>query len=73
MKKGMAELKCAIHVEIPRAARFEVDATTNVGEVLINRDDIERPKAEVRHLNQKVNGGGRRIEMHTNSARIVLQ
>ena len=45
VKKGMAELKCAIHVEIPRAARFEADATTNVGEVLINRDDIERPKA----------------------------
>lgn len=63
----------AIRVEIPPAARFEVDATTNVGEVLINRDDIEWPKAELRHLNQKVNGGGKRIEMHTNSGKIVIR
>src|SRR5262249_31684564 len=39
----------SIRVELPEAARFEVDATTNSGEVLIDRDDIERPNASVRN------------------------
>lgn len=63
----------AIRVEIPPAARFEVNATTNFGKVLINRDDIEKPDAEVRQLHQKVNGCGKRMEMHTDSSRIVIR
>jgi DUF4097 and DUF4098 domain-containing protein YvlB len=62
-----------IRVELPQAARFEVDATTNSGEVLINRDDIERPNASVRNLRQKVNGGGKRIEARTESGKIVIR
>src|SRR5215470_16703990 len=61
-----------IRVELPKSARFEVDATTDSGEVLINRDDIERPNASVRTLRQKVNGGGKRIEAHTESGKIVI-
>src|SRR5262245_15949113 len=36
-------------------------------EVLINREDMERPNASVRNLRQKVNGGGRHIEARTES------
>lgn len=46
---------------------------TNSGEVLIDRADIERPEAEVRHLQEKVNGGGKRIEMRSDSGRIVIR
>jgi hypothetical protein len=62
-----------IRVELPQAAKFDVDATTSSGEVLINRDDMERPNASVRNLRQKVNGGGNRIEAHTESGNIVIR
>ncbi|HWO02748.1 MAG TPA: DUF4097 family beta strand repeat-containing protein [Blastocatellia bacterium] len=62
-----------IRVELPPSARFEVDATTNLGEVLINRDDIEKSDAEARHLHQKVNGGGKRVEVRTDSGKIVIR
>jgi hypothetical protein len=61
-----------IRVELPPAAKFEIDASTDSGEVVINRDDIEKPRADVRHLCEKVNGGGKRIEIHTGGGRIVV-
>src|SRR5215468_1405728 len=69
----LSSVSGSIRVELPPAARFEVDATTNSGEVLINRDDIERPNASVRNLRQKVNGGGNRIEAHTESGKIIIR
>ena len=69
----LSSISGSIRVELPKSARFEVDATTNSGEVLINRDDIERPNASVRNVRQKVNGGGKRIELHTESGKIVIQ
>src|SRR5215470_2229546 len=68
----LSSVSGSIRVELPQAARFDVDATTNSGEVLINRDDIERPNASVRNFRQKVNGGGKRIEAHTESGKIVI-
>jgi len=68
----LSSVSGSIRVELPLAARFEVDATTNSGEVLINRDDIERPNASVRNFRQKVNGGGKRIEAQTESGKIVI-
>lgn len=62
-----------IRIELPPAAKFEVDATTNFGNVLIERDDIERPDAEVRQLHKKVNGGGKRVEVHTDRGKIVIR
>ncbi|HMG33185.1 MAG TPA: DUF4097 family beta strand repeat-containing protein [Blastocatellia bacterium] len=62
-----------IRVELPPATRFEVDATTNFGEVLIDRDDIEKPSTKVRYFQQKVNGGGKRIEVRTDSGKIVIR
>lgn len=62
-----------IRIELPPAASFEVDATTNVASgVLINRNDIEKPDIAVRHLHQKVNGGGKRVEVRTESGKIII-
>ncbi|MBZ5720454.1 MAG: DUF4097 domain-containing protein [Acidobacteriia bacterium] len=61
-----------IHVELPPAAGFEVDATTTSGELAIKRDDIARSDSAVRHFHQKVNGGGKQIEVRTESGKIVI-
>ena len=45
----------------------------NFGEILIDRDDIERPDAAVRYFHQKVNGGGEHIEARTRSGKIVIR
>jgi hypothetical protein len=69
----LSSVSGGIRVELPPKARFEIDATTNSGEVMIKRDDMESPNASVRNLHQKVNGGGRRIEAHTESGKIVIR
>jgi hypothetical protein len=62
-----------IRVELPPTAAFEVDATTGTGQILTERNDIERPTSDVRHLRQTVNGGGKRIEARTGSGKIVIR
>jgi len=62
-----------IRVELPPAARFEVDATANLGEILIDRNDIALPNEKVRRLHQKVNGGGKHIDLRSNSGNIVIR
>jgi DUF4097 and DUF4098 domain-containing protein YvlB len=62
-----------IRVELPAAAKFELDAATNSGNVLVDREDIAKPDAAVPHLHQQVNGGGKRIEAHTNAGTIVIR
>jgi hypothetical protein len=62
-----------IRIELPPGARFEVDATTNFGEIVNDRGDIAITNGEVRHLHRKVNGGGKLIEMHTDNGRIVIR
>jgi hypothetical protein len=62
-----------IRVELPPAAKFELDATTNAGDVLVARQDIAKPDAAVPHLHQQVNGGGKRIDARTNAGTIVIR
>jgi Toastrack DUF4097 len=62
-----------IRVELPRAARFEIDAAANSGQILIKREDIEQPSTAVSRFRQKVNGGGQRIYVHSGSSKIVVQ
>ena len=62
-----------IRIELPPAAKFELDATTNFGQVVNDRDDITSTNGEVRHLHRKVNGGGKLIEIHTDGGRIVIR
>jgi hypothetical protein len=62
-----------IRVELPAAAKFELDATTDSGNVLVDRQDTAKPDAAVPHLHQQVNGGGKHIEAHTNGGTIVIR
>ena len=62
-----------IRVELPEAAKFELDATTDSGNILVDRDDIAKPDAAVPHLHQQVNGGGKHIEARTNAGTIVIR
>jgi DUF4097 and DUF4098 domain-containing protein YvlB len=62
-----------IRIELPPGARFDVDAATKVGEILVDRVDIQRSNAEVHSLYQKVNGGGKRVELRTDSGKIVIR
>jgi hypothetical protein len=63
----------SVRIELPPAARFEADATTNSGEIQISRDDMERPDKAARFFHQKVNGGGKQINAHTDSGKIVIR
>jgi hypothetical protein len=62
-----------IRIELPPAAKFELDATTDSGNVLVDRDDIAKPDAAVPYLHRQVNGGGKRIDAHTNAGTIVIR
>jgi hypothetical protein len=52
---------------------FEVDAMTDTGRILIDRNDIERPNVDGRHLHEKVNGDGKRIEVRTGGGKIMIR
>ena len=62
-----------IRLELPRAAKFELDVSTDSGEFQLDRDDITRPGSATRHFHQKVNGGGTRVDVHTGSGKIVIR
>jgi DUF4097 and DUF4098 domain-containing protein YvlB len=62
-----------IRVELAPAAKFEIDAATSSGNVLVEREDIAKPGAAVSRLHQQVNGGGKHIEAHTNAGTIVIR
>jgi hypothetical protein len=62
----------SIRVELPPAARFDIDVSTNSGEVLINRDDLEKPAAGIHQFHQRVNGGGKHVVACTESGRVVI-
>jgi DUF4097 and DUF4098 domain-containing protein YvlB len=61
-----------VHVELPPAAKFNLNTITNSGTFVTRRDDLQKPDARVRNFTQRVNGGGKRIEVHTESGRIVV-
>jgi putative adhesin len=61
-----------IRVELPQAIGFEIDATSGSGELAVRHDDIEKPAVAARHLHQRVNGGGKLIELRTDSGKIVI-
>ena len=68
----LSSVSGAIRIELPPIARFDLDVMTNSGELVIGRDDLSKPTAGVRQLNQRVNGGGKRIEVRSESGRIVV-
>ena len=62
-----------IRLELPPQAKITLDASTSTGEFQLDRDDITKPQAEIRHIVQEVNGGGKRIEVITGSGKIVIR
>jgi len=51
----------SIRVELPPKAKFELEASSDSGEINIDRDDMQKPEGEIHHLHQQVNGGGKHI------------
>jgi DUF4097 and DUF4098 domain-containing protein YvlB len=62
-----------ITLELPPTSRFELDASTDSGELQFDRSDLGKPDAEARHFHEKVNRGGKRIDAHSASGRIVIR
>jgi DUF4097 and DUF4098 domain-containing protein YvlB len=62
-----------IRVELPPTAKFELDAAVGSGKVVVDREDIAKPTAEVRHIHDQVNGGGKLIEAHSDAGTIVIR
>jgi len=61
-----------VRIELPPASSFDLDAVSDSGDVVIARDDLDKPATGDRRLNRKANGGGKRIEVRTESGRIVV-
>jgi Toastrack DUF4097 len=51
----------SIRVELPPEQKFEVEASSDSGEIAVEREDMQKPEGEVHHLHQQVNGGGKHI------------
>jgi hypothetical protein len=62
----------SIRVELPPQSGFEIHAETQSGALIISRDDLEKTSVEDRLLVRKANGGGTRIELHTDAGKIVI-
>jgi hypothetical protein len=63
----------SVRLELPAAPRFELDASTDTGKFQIDLDGIAMPDSDVHQFRQDVNGGGKRIQVHTNSGTIMIR
>jgi DUF4097 and DUF4098 domain-containing protein YvlB len=61
-----------IRLELPPQSGFEIHAETQSGALIVSRDDLEKPNTQARRFDQKANGGGKRIELHTGAGKIVI-
>jgi DUF4097 and DUF4098 domain-containing protein YvlB len=59
-----------IHLELPPATGFEIDALTRAGNITVRHEDIR--DAAGGKLTQAVDGGGRTIRVRTQNGNIVL-
>lgn len=62
-----------IRLELPPTANFDLDASTDSGNLQSDRQDVAKLDPELRHLHQKVNGGGTRIDAYTASGKILIR
>jgi hypothetical protein len=62
-----------VRIEMPPKTKFNLDADTVSGIVSVERDDMLRPASEIHELHQQVNGGGRRVSVHSTAANIFIQ
>ncbi|HTR22465.1 MAG TPA: DUF4097 family beta strand repeat-containing protein [Terriglobales bacterium] len=62
-----------VRLEFPPAAKLELEASTSAGVFQIDRGDIAKPGPDVHRFEREVNGGGKRVEVHTESGKIVIR
>jgi hypothetical protein len=67
----LSSISGTVRLELPPAARFELDASTDSGDLQCNRDDIGKNGFRLHSLG--VEGiGGNRVKVHTGSGKIVI-
>jgi DUF4097 and DUF4098 domain-containing protein YvlB len=62
-----------VRIEMPPKTKFNFDADTVSGIISLERDDMQKPATEIHELHQQVNGGGRRVSVHSTAANIFIQ
>ena len=62
-----------VRLDLPPAAKLELDVSTTSGELQVDREDIGKPNSDPHHFYQTLNGGGKRIEVRTASGNIVIR
>jgi Toastrack DUF4097 len=62
-----------IRLEVPPRAGFVLDAVTENGRLQLDRDDLPVLALDARKMQQKINGGGTKIEARTESGAILIR
>ncbi len=62
-----------IRIDLPPAAKFELEASTSSGEIQIERDDLSKAATGLHQTIQQANGGGKRIKVQTETGKIVIR
>ena len=62
-----------VRLDLPLATKLELDVSTTSGEVQVDREDIAKPNSDPHHFFRTLNGGGKRIEVRTESGSIVIR
>jgi len=62
-----------VRLDLSRAAKLELDVSTTSGEVQVDREGIAMPNPDPHRFYQTLNGGGKRIEVRTESGSIVIR
>jgi Putative adhesin len=69
----LSSVSGAIRLDLPPVANFGLDVSTGSGEIQFERDDLSKLSSDLHQISQRVGGGGKRIEVHTGSGRIVIR
>lgn len=59
----------AIRLELPPAAHFDLEASTDEGQIQSERDDMPEPNSDFHHVSHKVDGGGKEFKHALGTAR----
>jgi Putative adhesin len=62
-----------VRLELPPSAKFELEASTDSGRLQFDRDDITGPQESVLQFSEPINGGGKRVVVHTGSGTIMIR
>ena len=62
-----------IRVELPEKVDSDLLASTESGEIQFERDDLPKPLSDAHQISQRLNGGGKKIDLRTRTGRIVIR